>query len=402
MENVGKIQQGDALNLAGSHVVIVSRVNSDGTYEITEETPPEIKRSTYTASSLVSKYSSYTIYRYNKRDSVSAPPAIEPYIDIGTNFYATIEHQSTGLLLTNQDHNVVGNEKSGAKDQVWRFERQSNGAYMIQSASDNSVMDVSGCADEDGANIYTYSEYVGGLNQQFYIDYRYDAYYFRPAHSDSRMMDMSLSDHNVSLWGKGDDWEPQEFNINIISYIITADPVDIGTDFYATIEHQTTGLMMTNQEHNLIGNEKSGTKNQVWKFERQTNGAYKIVNAYDNSVIDVSSCADEDGTNIYTYSEYVGGLNQQFYIYYLFDAYYFRPAHSYSRMIDLSLSDHNVSLWVKGDDWEPQEFNIEKISYKITANPLDMGSVFYGQIRSRSNPRHEVAQCSDRQRPERA
>lgn len=72
--NVGKIQQGDAINLAGNHIVLVSRVNSNGTYEITEETPPEIKRITYSASDLVKKYSSYTIYRYNKRDSVAPPP----------------------------------------------------------------------------------------------------------------------------------------------------------------------------------------------------------------------------------------------------------------------------------------------------------------------------------------
>lgn len=76
--NVGKIQQGDAINLAGNHIVLVSRVNSNGTYEITEEAPPEIKRTTYSASDLVKKYSSYTIYRYNKRDSVAPPPNATP------------------------------------------------------------------------------------------------------------------------------------------------------------------------------------------------------------------------------------------------------------------------------------------------------------------------------------
>ncbi|MCM1507959.1 MAG: InlB B-repeat-containing protein [Ruminococcus flavefaciens] len=77
--NVNKIQKGDALNLAGSHIVIVSDISYDNNgnikqVEITEQTTPEMKRSYHTVSSLVSKYSSYTIYRYNKRDSVTPPP----------------------------------------------------------------------------------------------------------------------------------------------------------------------------------------------------------------------------------------------------------------------------------------------------------------------------------------
>ena len=82
--NVNKIQKGDALNYYGgpnanNHIVIVSDVSYDSSgnvtkIEITEQTPPEMKRSYYTASSLISKYSSYTIYRYNKRDSVTPPP----------------------------------------------------------------------------------------------------------------------------------------------------------------------------------------------------------------------------------------------------------------------------------------------------------------------------------------
>jgi len=79
--NINKLQIGDALNLAGSHIVLVSNLEySNGNIskiEITEQTPPEIKRSYYTPSSLSSKYSNYTIYRYNKRDSVTAPPNYE-------------------------------------------------------------------------------------------------------------------------------------------------------------------------------------------------------------------------------------------------------------------------------------------------------------------------------------
>ena len=41
-----------------------------------EQTTPETKRTDYEVSELVGRFSSYTIYRYNKRDGVTAPPYV--------------------------------------------------------------------------------------------------------------------------------------------------------------------------------------------------------------------------------------------------------------------------------------------------------------------------------------
>ena len=73
------LKVGDALNHSGSHVVFVSDIvyNAAGaitSIEITEQTPPQLKRTNHTVASLVSKYgASYKIYRYN--GTVSAPPS---------------------------------------------------------------------------------------------------------------------------------------------------------------------------------------------------------------------------------------------------------------------------------------------------------------------------------------
>jgi len=76
---VNKLQIGDCLNsTSDGHVVLVTDVVYSGdtvkTVEITEQTPPQLKRTTYTAGNLVSKYNSkgYSIYRYN--GTVPAPP----------------------------------------------------------------------------------------------------------------------------------------------------------------------------------------------------------------------------------------------------------------------------------------------------------------------------------------
>ena len=68
--NISKLQLGDALNSSSvGHVVLVTGLTYSGSsitkIEITEQTPPQLKRSYYTPSSLASKYgSSYYIQRY--------------------------------------------------------------------------------------------------------------------------------------------------------------------------------------------------------------------------------------------------------------------------------------------------------------------------------------------------
>ncbi len=62
------LQLGDALNCS-AHVVMVTGLDYDSNgnitqIEITEQTPPQMKRSYHTPSSLADKYGSYTIYRY--------------------------------------------------------------------------------------------------------------------------------------------------------------------------------------------------------------------------------------------------------------------------------------------------------------------------------------------------
>lgn len=77
LANIAKIEPGDVLNKSASHVVLVTRILDNGTYEITEQTVPEMKRSYYTAEELVKKYSAFTIYRYNYRNDVPPPERVK-------------------------------------------------------------------------------------------------------------------------------------------------------------------------------------------------------------------------------------------------------------------------------------------------------------------------------------
>ena len=141
--NVNKIQIGDALNLAKSHIIIVSDVtyNSSGNVtkiEITEQTPPETKRTTYSASELASKYSSYTIYRYNKRDSVTPPPSVSnpnPPTNVTLSKNQVWYDIKDIIVLTPSADNATTYWMSITKDDVQVLNVQLNGSYSI-SAND--------------------------------------------------------------------------------------------------------------------------------------------------------------------------------------------------------------------------------------------------------------------------
>ena len=137
-------------------------------------------------------------------------------VDLGDDFYANIENQENGCYLTNENNNLVGRKATGKDEQIWHFIKNDNGTYRIESKKNGGVIDVEGGKNENNANVYVYSEYVGGSNQQFYIYERYGAYNIRPRYTSTRVLDVNMSsDNNVEIWeAAADRWHgPQSFTI---------------------------------------------------------------------------------------------------------------------------------------------------------------------------------------------
>ncbi len=74
--------------------------------------------------------------------------------------------------------------------------------------------------------------------------------------------------------------------------------VDIGTDFYAYIINTPAWRHLTNDGFNVSIRDETGSANQVWKFDRDGDGAYKITNCQDGNVLDVHNFGSADGTNV--------------------------------------------------------------------------------------------------------
>lgn len=91
-------------------------------------------------------------------------------------------------------------------------------------------------------------------------------------------------------------------------------PVDLGADFYAYIINTKHWKHATNDGKNVDSRTETGRSNQVWRFQRQPDGSYKIISAYDGRCLDVTGAAAAPYTNVGVYDDN-GNDAQRWYIY---------------------------------------------------------------------------------------
>ena len=160
--------------------------------------------------------------------------------DLGTEFQAYIIQTSTNKYVTNIKDNIVALDANGGTNQIWTFRKLSNGAYTI--SSDGYFMDVYGGGDENGTNVYPWpSDYNGGKNQQFFLYNSYGAYYIRPAHSLTRVIDINATDesYNVHIWNM-EEYNPQQ--LFQIKKVIPVEKIQISSDWLTLKEGESSTL----------------------------------------------------------------------------------------------------------------------------------------------------------------
>lgn len=111
----------------------------------------------------MNSFYSYTIY--------SAPytlPVDGIHADVGTNFYGYIINTSRWKHLTDDGNNVSMRTETGDANQIWFFERLSDGSYSIKSAENKWALEVQDSGSHSGANVQT-NPYTGSDAQKWYI-----------------------------------------------------------------------------------------------------------------------------------------------------------------------------------------------------------------------------------------
>ena len=153
--------------------------------------------------------------------------------------------------------------------------------------------------------------------------------------------------------------------------------MDLGKEFYAEIKCTALDLCLSYKGTNALALKSDGTQQQLWRFVRQSDGGYSIINKKSGLSLDVENFGTESGTNIHMVT-YSGNTAQHFYIYNTPKGYIFRPACN-DLVFDLqSYDSYNLGVFPLDDYLDNKAFSIVKW-YKD--QPLaDLGTNFDARI----------------------
>ena len=150
-------------------------------------------------------------------------------------------------------------------------------------------------------------------------------------------------------------------------------------DFYAYIVRQDVWRMVESSPSNSNNAQLTASSNPdtdancIWRFVKQSNGAYVIYNQGNGYVLDAYSAGTANGTNIYTYKEYVGGKNQQWYLYNTGSSNVLKSANC-DRVLDCnggySTAGTNIQLFEYNGS-KAQLFSVYLIAQRTTVSTSD-------------------------------
>ena len=149
-----------------------------------------------------------------------------------------------------------------------------------------------------------------------------------------------------ALWFKSqpDNWVRTLDNVSS-----DEQPVNLGDSFYAVILNKACWKPLEVQDDGwvLLASEK-GIARQVWRFNRESDGSYKIATTLNGNVLDVQQSGKENGSRVGTYTDKAGN-NQRWFIYAKNGGYTLKPKHADKR---LDLNDGNSADGTKLQIWD--------------------------------------------------
>ena len=272
-------------------------------------------------------------------------------LDIGNDMIASISGAVSGKNLDISSDNVLMRSETNVSSQLWRFSRQSDGSYAIISQASGKHLDVQGGMTSSNANVQVYSN-VSSASQRWFILQGENGYIFVPKCSDEYVLEIEngstidgASLHIGKYTGKA---SCQQFTVEKLTqdYVSYVKPANIGTSFNATIKVGSKRIAIS--DSNAIVYSASEEADQVWRFERQGDGSYVLVNNRFDKALDVSGASSADNTNIQIYTKNNSNA-QKWFIYNKEDKFIFRSALSNKAVMDAhdgaSTNLANISLW---------------------------------------------------------
>ena len=162
-----------------------------------------------------------TISQYYNINKIDWRNMLSPS-DIGTNFCAYIYNNTTGGYLDNEGWNVAAYPGHGGISQIFYFEKQNDGSYIISSLLDNARLTTGdGEYNNKSSIVVTHDEI--NQSQKWYIYETTREYIFRPLQSD-KVMDLDGGGYaagtNIQLYEYNSTF-PQYYSIKKVDYNLT-------------------------------------------------------------------------------------------------------------------------------------------------------------------------------------
>lgn len=134
--------------------------------------------------------------------------------NLGDDFYAVILNTARWKPISQVEGSqyVFLKNEVGSSRQIWRFQRQSDNAYVISSCYDGKVLEMHDGIRQGDAQLCTHSKFWGGAYQQWYLTRYGDGYIFRSKHYYDENWVMDLPEANsadgtpVNIYYRN-DWE---------------------------------------------------------------------------------------------------------------------------------------------------------------------------------------------------
>ena len=137
-------------------------------------------------------------------------------------------------------------------------------------------------------------------------------------------------------------------------------PSNIGSDFESVIRCTSTGKVLSaGSDNNVTAVSYNGSNNQLWKFYKNSDNYYEIVNVGTGKRLDVNDAGTADGTNIQVWTDNDSSA-QRWGVYGSQGSYLLKPKYSTSSVLD-SGGNNNVHLWTYASNIAAQKFTIEKM-----------------------------------------
>lgn len=253
---------------------------------------------------------------------------------------ASTDDEANVLLYANERHD----------NQYFDFEYLGNGYYKITAKHSGKVLDVYWEKMEVGANVQQYY-WNNGDNQQWVVKDAGDGYFYIISKSNSLYMDVyggvASNDVNIDTYtghgGTSEKWKlipAGEQSVADGKYQICTvlDDSSVISISEASKDACANALLYANENH----------KNQVFNFEYQGDGYYKIIARHSGMALDVYNSEQSSGANVEQYP-WKNSDNQKWVVKPAGDGYYYIVSKCNGLYLDVyggvAVNDANIDTY---------------------------------------------------------